>query len=233
VAGRTSSDAQRRPAGISPGEQRLSRDFVREMQRQRILEPLAELAHERGIADTTASAVVNRAKMSRAMFYELFGDRSGALRFAFAQAYDFLSAPVRDALTGSRSWPEQVHHAIGGLIGAAVDNPLLAELCLVHSPGGRFEARGNDYEAIVATLVGALAGGREAGRATSGEEYRDPPPVVEEFLARSILSMIRLRLTQGNAAQLPAQRDELFVLTMVPFFGPEEALRLCSDLNAA
>jgi AcrR family transcriptional regulator len=212
----------------------LSRDFVEEHQRGRVIGAVALLAHEFGIEEVTVTRICRAARLGRANFYELLGSRSGGLRYAFAGAFERVFEPVRATARGpEQPWLARLSVGLELLFAAIVDKPLLTELCLVHSPGAAPESRTHDFEAGVEVVLGLLAGGREAGKTVCGEAYRDPGPLAEEYLARSIVSLAALRISQGKVARLPEHRDEMLLLAANAFFGPEEAGRAWRGLGTS
>ena len=105
------------------------------------------------------------AHMSRGTFYELFETSFAARRYAFVAAYERNSfGPVPGAAGESGAWLEGLSSAIGVLFTGIAAEPLLAELCLVHSASAPEEARGHDSQAGIEAMTGLLCGGREAGR---------------------------------------------------------------------
>jgi AcrR family transcriptional regulator len=200
----------------------LPREFVELHQRRRAAVALADLAHERGVAAVTTSAICQRARMSRTTFYALFATVSNCRRFAFAEAYERLFGAVAETTEGG-SWPQGLRAAVDSFFTAIVTEPLAAELCLVHSREAAAEAGGLGFEAAVEAMTEVIQGGREAGRAALGERYRDPPLQVEEFLAGAIVSLAALRVRQGEARLLPTHRAEMVQLAATPFLGAEQA----------
>ncbi len=171
--------------------------------------------------------------MSRNKFYELFDGKGECLRYSFQVASDIPIGPVKAAGQGDEPWLERVHAAIEGFFAAIVAEPLLAELCLVHSLTAPVESEGHGFEAGVEAMTGALGGGRDAGLLARGERYSEPPPQAEELLARGIVSLASLRIRQGEAKELPALCDELVQLAATPFLGIEGTSRPPHNLTVA
>lgn len=194
---------------------------------------MARLAHERGLAPVTAAQILTEARMARGTFYALFGSKDGCLRFAFGAAFEHTFGPVRTAGEGTGPWLDRMVSVLDAFFTATIEEPLLAELCLVQSPGVAVLAGQKDAEAGVEALAEAIQGGREAGREGLGPSYQDPAPQVEEFLARGVVAITALRVRQGKADELPSCRDELMQLIATPFFGLEEARKAGQRLAVA
>jgi AcrR family transcriptional regulator len=199
----------------------LPRAFVEAHNRRRIVRPVAELAHDQGIERVTTAKICQRAKMSRVAFYALFETSAGGLRYAFEEAFAEVFKPAEAAAAGIEPWLKRVETGLGAFYAGIVAEPLLAELCLVHSAGTTGEAPAHYYEAVVELAIRLIAGGRVAGLAANRKSYRDPGPLIEEYLARSIVSLAALRLRQGGAKQLPGQREEMTLLVANAFLGSE------------
>jgi AcrR family transcriptional regulator len=217
----------------SPQRRRaLPREFVEAHQRQRVVVAIAELAHEHGGSGAlTAAQIIARARMSRNTFYELFGSKDNGVRFAFQASYEFLFEPVRVAGEGSEPWLGRLCGALDALLAGAVAEPLLAELCLIHSLAALTDGEGCAYQTAVVTMSELIGGGRGAAREELGGTHPTPPSEVEEFLARAIVSLVALRIRQGAVEELPGHRDELVRLVATPFFGNDEAARMSRNLK--
>ena len=159
--------------------------------------------------------------MSRKTFYDLFGTRSSGLRYAFAEAFNRIFDPVEATTRGAEPWHERTIAALDAFFAAINDEPLLAELCLVHSASAPIEAKGANFEAGIETMMLALRGGREAGQAALGAAYRDPPPQMERMLSGAIVSVAAQYIRQGDLRRLPAQRDGLFRLAAMAFLSDQ------------
>lgn len=218
---------------LRAGQHPLPQGFINTHRRQRVVIAMAEVVHERGFAEATIARVIERAQMSRNTFYDIFDDRSESLRFCFAAAFEQTFGPAKAAGEVPGMWTTRVAASLDALFGAMIEQPLLAELCLVHSGSAGPDAEGLDSQAGLEILAGILAGGREAGRAALGDRYHDSPPGVDEFLAGSILTLATRLLREDKVEQLPSRRDELLSLIATPFFGVELAGELSDRLEAA
>jgi AcrR family transcriptional regulator len=205
--------------------------FIEEHQRRRVVGAVAELAHEFGIGAVTAGGLAQLARMGKATFYARFGSQAGCLSYAFAVAYQEVFAELAVTAAGSGPWPERLDDGLAALCEACAVEPLLAELCLSHAAGAPAAAAGHDFEAAVKVLTRLLAGGRIAGRAGLGPKYQEPPANLEELLSRGILSLMRQRILRGAAADLPAQREEIFLWAAGALLGPEEAAHAWRELH--
>ena len=169
----------------------ISEEFLRLQRRDRIVRSVAECAHGEGLAGLTVSRLVERGHMARRTFYDHFASRQEAVDYACKRAGQRLT----EAIGTVRESPNQAEAAIDALLGAVAADPLLAELCLVHSPG----AAPDDPGRYVQPLVGRLS--RPLGEGTHGE-----------LAALAILFAVRMLLIRGQAGGLSEFRDGLVVL---------------------
>lgn len=204
------------------GEQRLAQEVVEDFQRQRVIAAVAELVHEHGVEPKGAEIVV-AARISRSSLYRLFGSKRACVELACVMATQRLSEPLLEAASRLEPWPARLGAGFGGLLEAAADEPLLAELGLVHSPrlaGARVEA---GPAAVSAALVELLRGGREAGRAGRGPGYREPAPGAEVFVAAGVIAMLEHCLRDGSLEASAARREELVELATEQLIGEERS----------
>ena len=166
--------------------------------------------------------ICRMSQMSRTTFYDLFDGISDCLTYAFGDAYDRLIAPTKKAREDGAPWLEELTRSVGAFYLAAAENPLLAELCLVHSAGAVEEARGHDFEAAVGAIAEVIGDGRETGHDGHTEaehSFRQIDP--KDILARGIVATAALRVRQGKAALLPEHRDEMVMLVVSTLFGTD------------
>jgi AcrR family transcriptional regulator len=179
------------------------------------------LAHRRGINALTVGEVVAQAKTSRGTFYEFFSDRDSCLRFACQEAHERIFDPVEATLETPQPWLERLGETIGVLLERVVEEPLWAELCLVHSFAVDGGGEGSFQEAGTESIAAAIRGGRKAGREIEGSRYVEPPSIIEDLLAAGILSVLAQRIRDGEVASLPSLQGELVRLAACPFVRPQ------------
>jgi AcrR family transcriptional regulator len=181
----------------------LPQKFVQDHQRRRLVSAIAKLAHEHGTVNVTTSRIVAASRMSRGTLYELFDSKDSCLSFALAQAYERIFEPVK-AVSAAEPWIDRVDAALSALFAAIEAEPLLAELCLVHSLGAPDDT--SVHQAAVETLIEAITPGPGADDLPLASRY------TEELLARGILWLAGERVRQGRTAELPNERGALVKL---------------------
>ncbi len=206
----------------------VSAELVNSYRRERVLTALIEVAQEKKIERVRVSDICAAAKMSRLTFYRLYDNRDACLNHAFEQAFAEIFASTSEiAKEGNGPWLARVRAGIGALYDKASSEPGLAELYLAHSPATALPAD-RYLEAGVGVLTRLIEAGRDPAAPESDALRPGVGPLVDEYLARSILSLARLRVLQGEAARLPGHTDEMTWLVANAFFGMEagtEAMR--------
>jgi len=189
------------------------------------------MAHRDGIAQVGVTEICAAAHIGRNSFYRLFGSREGGLEYAFAEAFVRIFGPVELAAEPAGSWLGRVDAALGGLFEAIAEEPLLAELCLVHSAGAAKAAKGNDLEAAVGVVARILA--EDRGEHPDDAEPAGGAALAPEWLARGIFAVTTSRIRQGSTAKLPSHRRELVLLAANSLLGPDAAARALRETAAA
>jgi AcrR family transcriptional regulator len=184
---------------LPPGRHLLSRDYVDDYQRRRLVVAVAELAHEHGLACVTVAALVRRARMSRKTVYDYFANRDDCVDYASEQAAGYLFQPL-PGTGGGRSAEERLAGGVAALLGAIEAEPLLTELALVHAPalGGERGWRFQDT---------AIAGIAELLAIEDGSTARGP-----EMIASAILGVIGCRLRRSEGQRIADLAGEVLDL---------------------
>lgn len=187
----------------------LPRDYVVVAQRRRAVDAVAGIAHEFGLAGVTTAAVCRVARMARATYYRIFDGAGDCLRYSFAESYRQVLGPMAEA-DGDGDWLPQIGLKLQALYASVAANPLLAELCLVHSYGAPEEAAGNDFEAAVDAFRQELA----RARAQDGKHAKT---LVDEYLARAILSLAASRVLHREVDELAAESRAMTALAAAAY----------------
>src|ERR1700679_2888168 len=110
------SDSATPLARLSPGPGGLPRQSVVEIQRARILAAAVDTAIDVGYGAMTVAAVLDRARISRKTFYEIFANCDecfgAVVEEIFARAYSVANAACADA----DSWLAATRLALGSLL---------------------------------------------------------------------------------------------------------------------
>ncbi len=205
------------------GRHGLSREFIAEHQRERLLSAIAESLDEHGYDGTTVSAIAGRAGVSKSDFYRHFGSKDECFFSAYDEAVERLRADVVSACAGEGEWALGVCAGLGAALAGLTAEPGQANLLLVEGlragPGvyGRFQVA---VESFVPYLRDRAPGGTSAGR---------PPEAADEAVVGGIASLLGRRVLAGEAARLERFFPELAEFALTPYLGVAEARRIISS----
>jgi AcrR family transcriptional regulator len=201
---------------LPPGRHGLSRTFVAENQRERLLNGVAEAVAEHGYNATTISRIATAAKISRRTFYEHFEGKEEC----FLAAYEMIEAHVLDSMLSAPGaggpWPERVRARLAALLEVLSRDTAVSCFFLIEplAAGGDVAAR---YRDAMQLLAGTLR--------------PEPPPseldmeVRDQALIGGIATLIVRRLNSGSADLLSELLPDLVELALSPYLGRDEAKR--------
>lgn len=199
----------------------VTRDSVKQGQRQRILRATGELVAKRGYNAVTVELIVKRAKVSYKTFYSHFPNKEACFLELFdevmAQTQERIDAAVREH--AAAPWPEQVVAALTALFDSFLADPLIARASIVEAPtvGPIIIER---YEKAMTALSPLLRRGRELSA--------DPealPETLEDTLAGGVLWSAYQRLIVGEAERMEALLPEAVEFVLRPYVGEAEAAK--------
>lgn len=204
------------------GRHGLSREFIAEHQRERLIVATGDLLDEHGYDDTTVSAIAGRAGVSKSDFYRHFGSKDACFSAAYDEAVERLRADVLSACAGEGQWAGGVCAGLGAALAGLAAEPGRANLLLAEGlragPGicGRFQVA---VESFVPYLRDGAPVGTSAGR---------PPEAADEAVVGGIASLLGRRVLAGETARLDRFFPELAEFALTPYLGVAEARRIIS-----
>jgi AcrR family transcriptional regulator len=131
------------------------REVVARVQRDRLFRAMAEVTSERGYGDTGMRALLERARVSRITFYELFEDKLECFLAAYAEAIDDAVEAVGASCSEGGDAADRIRRGLRTLMERCRDEPAVARMCTVEilaaGPKGR-EARERTIERFAGLL---------------------------------------------------------------------------------
>ncbi len=205
---------------LPPGRHGLSREFIANNQRERIVTALVDTVAERGYNETTVGDITKAAAVSRRTFYEHFADKEASFLAAYEMVSEHIRSSMEAAAEAFEEWPQKVRAALATMLRFLSAEPELARLYMIEpiAAGGEAAAR---HQASMQAFVEILKAGRPA---RSGE--RPLPEATEEALVGGIVTLIVREISAGRTAELEQLLPDLVELTLAPYLGSEEAERL-------
>lgn len=200
-----------------PGRERLSREFIAQHQRARIVTALALETSEQGYQAVTVADVVSRAGIARNTFYENFRSKEDCFlatqEFAMAAALE----RVVDAAGELESWPDRVCAGLTAFVAYVAAEPALARTCMVEALSAG-PAAVERYEESQQAFVSLFKLGRDVS--PHGAEL---PETMEEAIVGGIFWILNRRLAIGEVATIPELLPELVEFALTPYLGAEAA----------
>src|SRR5260221_6550896 len=205
------------------GRHGLSREFIAENQRERLLAAIADSLDEHGYDRTTVAAISSRAGVSKSDFYRPFANKDECFLAAYDEAVEGLREEVLTACAGQGEWAEGVCAGLAAALAGLAADPALANLLLVEGlragPGvyGRFQGA---VESFVPYLRDGAPAGTSAGR---------PPEAADEAVVGGIASLLGRRVLARETDRLDRFFPELAEFALTPYLGVAEARRIISS----
>ena len=201
---------------LPPGRHGLSREFVSQNQRERLIAGSIAAVAERGFRDTTVTEISAAAGVSRRTFYSYFQTKEECFLATFDLLEEHLFAAISAAPASRQSWIQQVRARIAALLALLEENPDLVRFAVVAPPaaGGPVTERNRG---LLERLVGALATGAPEGRG-----YSTPTEVELEATAGALAAVLAGKVSEGGE-RLAGASPQLVELVLAPFVGRRRA----------
>jgi AcrR family transcriptional regulator len=205
------------------GRHGLSREFIEDHQRDRLLAAIAASLDQHGYDGATVAAIAGRAGVSKSDFYRHFGSKDACFLAAYEAAVERLRADVLRACAGEDEWAERVCAGLGAAIAGLVAEPGQANLLLVEGlrAGPRVYGR---FQVAVESFVPYLRDG-----APQGTRGGRPPGAADEAVVGGVASLLGRRVLAGETASLGRFFPELAEFALTPYLGVAEARRIISS----
>jgi AcrR family transcriptional regulator len=204
------------------GRHGLSREFVAQNQRERLLSAIAATLDELGYDRTTVSSIGAHAHVSKSDFYRHFGSKNDCFVGAYDNAVERLREEVVSACIGRSDWADGICAGIGAGLAWLAREPAQANLLLVEG----LRAGRDVYERYLAALQGFVPYLR-AGAPEQVVVPR-PPAAADEAVVGGMASLIARRVIAGEAARLEKFFPEVAEFALAPYLGAAEARRIIS-----
>lgn len=205
------------------GRHGLSRDFVAQDQRERLLTAIAASLDEHSYDGTTVSLIGGRARVSKSDFYRHFASKDDCFLTAYDDAAERLWGEVRAACREHSEWADRVVAGLAAGLAWLASEPARANLLLVEG----LRAGPQVYDRFLAMLdrfVPLLRNGAPAGLDGSGS----PPQAADEAVVGGIASLLGRRVLAGETEDLVKMFPEVAEFALTPYLGATEARRIIS-----
>jgi AcrR family transcriptional regulator len=206
-----------------PGRHQLTREFIAQHQRARVIAALADETVDKGYRAVTVADIVRRAGIARNTFYENFSSKEDCFLAAQDYGAEAALAQVVEAAGSVESWQARVSAGLAAFLSSVAGSPALARACFVEalSAGPAAIAR---YEQSLQAFLPLFRVGRKIS--PHGEQL---PQTLEETIIGGIFWIIYQRIVLGETEQIERLLPELVEFALTPYIGAESAKRAATE----
>ncbi len=213
-------DGQR---GLPRGARHLSRSFVIQSQRERILDAVANLTAQSGFAGVTVEAIASDAGVSLEAFYEHFEDKQDAFAVAYQLGHAKGLGLVERAFSAEGDWRKGVAAALAALLEYLASEPAFAHIALVETLTATDSSAERSDEGIATYAQMLLPGFDEAPR------HRRPPAITLEAITGGLFELCFQYAAQGRIGELGELTVHAIYIALAPFIGAEQAAKVALE----
>lgn len=204
------------------GRHGLTREFVEQDQRERLLAAIAGSLREHGYDETTVSLIGSRARVSKSDFYRHFASKEECFVAAYEEAVERLRARLVTACDRDGDWADRVCAGLAEVLSCLAEEPDWANLLLVEG----LRAGPAVYGRFQVALESFLPRLREG--APRPKRGREAPPEFDEAVLGGVVSLIAHETLAGRAGSLEKIFPEVAEFALSPYLGSAEARRIVS-----
>jgi AcrR family transcriptional regulator len=207
--------------GLPRGDQNVSRSFVVQSQRARILDAVTILVAQEGYAALKVEEIAEHAAVSLVAFYEHFVDKEDAFLVAYEVGSGKAMSGVEHAYAAQHDWRMAIRAGIGALFGFLAAEPAFAHIALLDAmiATPRTAARAH---------VGVSAFARLLVPDVERTDGQAPPAVTVEAIAGGLFELALHYALDGRIAELPEIVPTATYITLAPFVGADEAAQVAT-----
>jgi AcrR family transcriptional regulator len=208
--------------GLPRGDQNVSRSFVVQSQRERILDAVASLTASEGYAELKVEEIAERAAVSLNAFYEHFAGKEDAFLVAYEIGRGKGLAIVERAYVAENDWRLGIRAGIAALFDFLATEPSFAHIALVDAPIATARTAERANVGVRAFALMLVPGLDEAPGQTP------PPAVTIEAITGGVFDLCLHYTLQGRTHELPELTPSATYIALAPFVGGEEAARIAT-----
>jgi AcrR family transcriptional regulator len=225
-----STDSKRRQRGphqLPPGRHGLPRRFVKENQRERMLDAVADVVSLAGYSAMSVEDIIGAAGVSRRTFYDNFKSKEDAFLAALDTVGGQLLERVQAAYDAGETFAGCVVSCLSTFLEFISAEPRYADMCIVEvlAAGPAAIERRN---AVMKQLSLLLHSGGQT--ITKGD---CPPELTAETIVGGIYEIVYSRVLQGKASTVRELLPDLAYSMMLPYLGHAAAEREIRKATAA
>ena len=171
----------------------------------------------RGYDKASVREVLERSGISRERFQRQFGNKEACFAQAYEMAADRLVEEVLEAGRNAASWRAGFRAGLARLLRTVAEQPLLAKALLIEVRAARGKAWAK-HQQVIERFADAVddACGEPGARSTT-------TPLTAQFVVGAIEEAICAEIGAGRTATVERLLPDLAHLTVLNFFGEDEA----------
>lgn len=202
---------------LPPGRHHLSRSYVEDHQRGRILDAIVDVVSLAGYSAMSVEDIIGAAGVSRRTFYDHFKSKEEAFLCVIESVSDDLVERVENAYDKADSFPAAIRDSLGTVLQFLADEPRYADLLIVEvlAAGPVPIAGRNRIMDAFAEMV--------RQRAEELTRRRKPPKLAAETIVGGIYEVVFSRIIQGKTRELPTLLPDLAYALMQVYIGHDAA----------
>jgi AcrR family transcriptional regulator len=211
----------REPYQLPAGRHGLSRQFVVENQRQRILAAVADVCSAAGYVAMSVEDIVVTSGVSRRTFYDNFRGKEDVYLAAYDEVTTQLLTQVYTSFEAADGLVSRVRDSLDAFLTFVAEEPSFADMCIVEvmAAGPTAIERRNRTMAAFAEMI-------EKAAAEELPKSKLPPALTAETLVGGIYEVVYSRVLQGRGEELPSLLPDLLFSVLLPYVGQETATSL-------
>lgn len=214
----------REPYQLPAGRHGLSRQFVVENQRQRILAAVADVCSAAGYVAMSVEDIVVTSGVSRRTFYDNFRGKEDVYLAAYDEASKQLLTKVYAAYDAADGLVARVRDSLSAFLSFIADEPAFADMCIVEvmAAGSNAIERRNRTMNAFAEMI-------EKAASEELPKSKLPPALTAETLVGGIYEVVYSRVLNGHGEELPSLLPDLLFSVLLPYVGQETATSLLKN----
>lgn len=214
----------REPYQLPAGRHGLSRQFVVENQRQRILAAVADVCSVAGYVAMSVEDIVVTSGVSRRTFYDNFRGKEDVYLAAYDEVSKQLLTKVYAAYDAADGLVARVRDSLTAFLAFVAEEPAFADMCIVEvlAAGSTAIERRNRTMHAFAEMI-------ENAAAEELPKSKLPPALTAETLVGGIYEVVYSRVLQGRGEDLPSLLPDLLFSVLLPYVGQETATSLLQN----
>jgi AcrR family transcriptional regulator len=190
---------------------------VIDLNRSRLVAGAIDALADGGYAAFTVAAVIERARVSRKTFYEVFANRHDCFEAVVAHIWARALAVVGASSTADMEWLAATRSGLGALLTLIDEDPALARIWFVESLAGH-PAVLHQHARAMSTITDAV----HLGGSDASESHR-PSRIVAEATVGGISHIIHTRLVSASKEPFTALTGSFMYLITLPYLGQARA----------